>query len=39
MRKTMYIIIATVLIVLIIGGAFAGVYLSKYIPALQILME
>jgi len=30
MRKTMYIIIATVLIVLIIAGAFAGAYLANH---------
>jgi zinc/manganese transport system substrate-binding protein len=30
MRKTMYVIIATVLVVLIVAGAFAGLYLSNH---------
>ena len=30
MRKTTYVIIATVLVVLIVAGAFAGLYLSNH---------
>ena len=37
----MYVIIATVLVVLIVAGAFAGVYLSNHtnFQALQVLVE
>ena len=41
MKKTNYIIIAAVLIVIIVAGAFTGIYLSNHtqVPAVQVLVE